>query len=137
MQAAAVGQAGVDEGLRTVEAATGARQHPLDDLLDLGPVEDETVVSSCSPPRATKTRPGSLIQISSTSGSSSSGVSAPKPPMRWCSSSTVVVGERWEATVEVPVAVVGDDLVDEREAAWSSSSGSSRRTSSSRTSAST
>ena len=45
-------------------------------------------VSSCSPLRATKTRPGSLTQISSTSGSSISGVSAPKPRMRWRSRST-------------------------------------------------
>ncbi len=87
MEPAAFGQPGVDEGLRPIEAPTrGASIRSTSSSTSEG--LNTTVVSSCSPCRATKTRPGSLIQISSTSGSSSNRVNAPNPPMRWCSSST-------------------------------------------------
>ena len=50
------------------------------------------VVSSCRPSRATNTRCGSLIQISSTVGSSRYGCSGPKPATLATSSSTAPSG---------------------------------------------
>jgi hypothetical protein len=53
------------------------------------------VVSSCRPSRATNTRDGSLIQISSTPGSSRYSCSGPNPATRASSSSSIA---DWSAT---------------------------------------
>ena len=62
-------------------------EHPLHQLLDLRLVSTR-LVSSCRPWRATNTRLGSLIQTSSTAGSSRNGCSGPNPPTRATSSPT-------------------------------------------------
>ena len=59
------------------------------------------LVSSCRPLRATKTRLGSLIQISSTAGSSRNGCSGPKPDTRATSSPTTASTSGTGATAPV------------------------------------
>ncbi len=58
-------------------------------------------MSSCRPRRAMKTRLGSLIQISSTSGSSRKGWSGPKPETRAISSPTTAAGSATGTTAPV------------------------------------
>ena len=60
-----------------------------------------TLVSSCRPLRATKTRLGSLIQISSTSGSSRNRCSGPKPETRATSSPITPTGSGTGVTTPV------------------------------------
>ena len=59
------------------------------------------VVSSCRPARATNTRDGSLIQISSTSGSSRYACSGPNPATRATSSPTTPLASATGATTPV------------------------------------
>ena len=66
-------------GVAEVEPPARGLQHPLDQVGHLARRSRIVVVSSVRPRRATNTRPGSLIQISSTSGSSSQRCSGPKP----------------------------------------------------------
>ena len=58
------------KGSTEVDPAAAALEHPLDQLLRPASAVRIRLVSSCRPRRATKTRLGSLIQISSTVGSS-------------------------------------------------------------------
>ena len=71
------------------------------------------LVSSCRPLRATKTRLGSLIQTSSTVGSSRNGCSGPNPDTRATSSPTsaVDVGHRRDHAGQAALVVVADDAL--------------------------
>ena len=73
------------------------------------------MVSSERPRRAMKTRPGSLIQISSTVGSSRKGCSGPNPQTESRSDrvSAGDVAQRRQRRVDRTVEVVGGDLVDQ------------------------
>ena len=113
VQAAAVGEAGIDERLGTVEPSTGARQHALHDLLDVARVEDETgelVLSVPSDEHPTGLVDPDLLDLGVLHHRRQGAEPDDPLPERL----HVVVAERRQPAVEVAIPVVGDDLVDER-----------------------
>ena len=137
MQAASVRQPGVDEGLGPVEPPPGPRQHPLDQLLDLGPAQHDRRQLVLTAPRGED--PTGLVDpdlldlgVLEQAGERAEATDAVVQEL------DVLVGERREAAGEIAIAVVDDDLVDEAASARHRDAfASSRRCSSSRTSRST
>ena len=113
MQAAAVGEARVDEGLRPVQASPRPRQHPLDELLHLGGLEHRA--GELGIPVAGHEHPSGLVDpdllhrgVVEERGDGSE----PDDPLPELDH--VGIGERRETTRQVPIPIVGDHLVDER-----------------------